>query len=73
MPYLSHIFLAVLLLIVLLTEACSACGEVLGLSAISPSVTRSDLGVNLLGCPLLGILMSVLNIFYLCIIFLTVE
>ncbi len=30
----------------MLTEACGACGEVLVVSAISLSVTRSDLGVK---------------------------
>ncbi len=76
MPYLSHIFLIVLswtLLFNMLTEACGACGEVLGSSAISLSVTRSDFGVNLLGCLLLGGLVSVLNVFHLWIIFSTVE
>ncbi len=49
----------------MLTEACRVCGEVLGLSAISLSVTWSDLGVNLLGRPLLGRLVSILNDFHL--------
>ncbi len=36
----------------------------LGLSAISLSITRSDLGLNLMGRPLLGGLGSVLNVFH---------
>ncbi len=76
MPYLSHIFLPVLSWILsfnMLTEARRVCGEVLGLSTISLSITRSDLGVNLLGCPLLGELVSVLNVFHLRLIYLTEE
>ncbi len=57
----------------MLTEARRVCGEVLGLSTISLSITRSDLGVNLLGCPLLGELVSVLNVFHLRLIYLTEE
>ncbi len=76
MSYLSHIFLTVLLWILsfnMLTEACGACGEVLVLSAIYLSVTQSDLGVILLRCPLLGGLVSVLSVFHLWVIFLTVD
>ncbi len=76
MPYLSHIFLTVLswtLSFHMLTEACRLCGEVLVLSDIPLSVTRSDLGLNSLGRPLLGGLVSVLSVFHLWIIFLAVE
>jgi len=57
----------------LLTEACRVWGVVLGLPAISLSITQSDLGVNLLGRPLMRRLVSVLNVFHLWIIFLTVN
>ncbi len=75
-PYLSHIFLVGLLGTLsfnMLTEACRVCGKVLGLSAIFLSITQSELGVNLLGCPLLGELVSVLNVFHLWINLSTVE
>ncbi len=67
MQYLSHIFLIVLswtLLFYMLTEACRVCIDVLGLSAISLSVTWGP-GGNLLGC--------VWSVFHLWIIFITVE
>ncbi len=49
----------------MVADACRVCGEVLGLYAISLSVTQSDLGVNFLGRPLLGRLVSALNVFHL--------
>ncbi len=71
-PYFSN---CTILSFNMLTEACKVCGVVLGLSAILGivSVTWSDLGVNLLGCPFLGGLVSVLNVFHLWINFHTVE
>ncbi len=57
----------------MLTEACSVWGVVLGLPAISQSIVWSDHGVNFLGRPLLGGLVSVFLVFYLWIIFFSVN